>query len=65
MSSYNYLFKYIMVGNSSTLPIFPQITLKGVGKSCLLLQFTNERFRKSHEVTIGVEFGAKIIQVED
>ena len=30
----------------------------------MLLQFTNERFRKSHEVTIGVEFGAKLINVD-
>ncbi|MCL4161700.1 UNVERIFIED_CONTAM: hypothetical protein GTU68_041690, partial [Idotea baltica] len=27
--------------------------------SCLLLQFLDRRFRQKHEVTIGVEFGAK------
>ena len=36
---------------------------KGVGKSCLLLQFIDHRFRQKHEVTIGVEFGAKMITV--
>jgi GTPase SAR1 family protein len=34
-----------------------------VGKSCLLLQFIDHRFRQKHEVTIGVEFGAKMITV--
>lgn len=28
-----------------------------VGKSCLLLQFTDKRFQPVHDLTIGVEFG--------
>ena len=28
----------------------------GVGKSCLLLQFTDKRFQPVHDLTIGVEF---------
>ncbi|CAD8200001.1 unnamed protein product [Paramecium pentaurelia] len=51
--SYDYLFKYIIIGDS------------GVGKSCLLLQLLDKRFRQKHEVTIGVEFGAKPIEVDD
>ena len=47
--SYSYLFKYIIIGDT------------GVGKSCLLLQFTDNRFRKDHELTIGVEFGSRVI----
>ena len=47
MAGYNYLFKLIIIGDS------------GVGKSCLLLQFTDKRFRANHDLTIGVEFGAK------
>jgi Ras family. len=35
-----------------------------VGKSCLLLQFTDSRFRNDHDLTIGVEFGAKIVTIE-
>lgn len=31
----------------------------GVGKSCLLLQFTDKRFQPVHDLTIGVEFGAR------
>ena len=38
--------------------------MKGVGKSCLLLQFIDKRFRPKHEVTIGVEFGARMINLE-
>lgn len=37
----------------------------GVGKSCLLLQFVDKRFRQKHEVTIGVEFGARLVQLEN
>ncbi|PXF49277.1 Ras-related protein Rab-2A [Gracilariopsis chorda] len=53
MSSYAYLFKYIIIGDT------------GVGKSCLLLQFTDRRFTPIHDLTIGVEFGARIVTVED
>ena len=48
---YDHLFRYIIVGDMA------------VGKSCLLLQFTDNKFRHQHELTIGVEFGGKTIQV--
>lgn len=51
--SYSYLFKYIIIGDT------------GVGKSCLLLQFTDKRFRHDHDLTIGVEFGSRMIKIED
>jgi len=51
--SYAYLFKYIIIGDT------------GVGKSCLLLQFTDKRFRQQHDLTIGVEFGARTIQINE
>mmetsp|Transcript_14167 Transcript_14167/g.10216 ORF Transcript_14167/g.10216 Transcript_14167/m.10216 type:complete len:201 (+) Transcript_14167:39-641(+) len=51
--SYAYLFKYIIIGDT------------GVGKSCLLLQFTDKRFRQQHDLTIGVEFGARNIQISN
>ena len=35
----------------------------GVGKSCLLLQFTDKRFQPVHDLTIGVEFGARMVTV--
>ena len=34
-----------------------------MGKSCILLQFTDNKFRYQHELTIGVEFGAKTIDI--
>lgn len=36
---------------------------KGVGKSCLLLQFVDKKFRLDHDATVGVEFGAKTVNV--
>jgi Ras-related protein Rab-2A len=48
-----YLFKYIIIGDT------------GVGKSCLLLQFTDKRFQHVHDLTIGVEFGARMVQIPD
>lgn len=38
--------------------------LVGVGKSCLLLQFTDKRFQPVHDLTIGVEFGARMITID-
>merc|ERR1712170_315611 len=51
--SYAYLFKYIIIGDT------------GVGKSCLLLQFTDKRFQPVHDLTIGVEFGSRTITIDD
>ncbi|CAJ2666035.1 unnamed protein product [Trifolium pratense] len=50
--SYDYLFKYIIIGDT------------GVGKSCLLLQFTDKRFQPVHDLTIGVEFGARMLTID-
>ncbi|KJE92104.1 Ras-like protein Rab-14 [Capsaspora owczarzaki ATCC 30864] len=53
MASYNYsyIFKYIIIGDM------------GVGKSCLLHQFTEKKFLPDCPHTIGVEFGTRIIEV--
>ncbi|KAH0570887.1 Rab2a [Spironucleus salmonicida] len=51
--SYDLLMKYIIVGDTA------------VGKSCLLLQFTESRFVPVHDLTIGIEFGTKILQIEN
>ena len=40
------------------------ISCAGVGKSCLLLQFTDKRFQPVHDLTIGVEFGARMINID-
>ena len=44
-------FKFIIIGSS------------GTGKSCLLLQFTDKRFESMHDLTIGVEFGARVVSI--
>lgn len=53
MASYNYsyIFKYIIIGDM------------GVGKSCVLNQFTMSKFMADIPHTIGVEFGTRIIDV--
>lgn len=59
MSAYKYLLKFIIIGDTGNETID-----LGVGKSCLLLQFTDKRFRANHDLTIGVEFGARIISIQ-
>ncbi len=39
------------------------LTSLAVGKSNILLQFAHKKFKTDHEITIGVEFGAKNITV--
>lgn len=51
--NYNYIFKYIIIGDM------------GVGKSCLLHQFTEKKFMANCPHTIGVEFGTRIIEVDE
>ena len=50
--SHSYQFKYIIIGDAA------------VGKSCLMLNFIDKRFRSEHDLTIGVEFGSKIIDIK-
>ncbi|KAF2076492.1 hypothetical protein CYY_002232 [Polysphondylium violaceum] len=38
---------------------------QSVGKSCLLLQFTDKRFQPVHDLTIGVEFGARMVTIDN
>ena len=51
-SNYNYLFKYIIIGDPS------------VGKSNLLMKFAHNKFTDEYQATIGVEFGAKNIEID-
>ena len=52
-NNYNYLFKYIIIGDAS------------VGKSNLLMKFAHNKFTDEYQTTIGVEFGAKNIHIND
>ena len=51
--NFNYLLKYIIIGDSS------------VGKSNILLNYLEGKFYDEFQPTIGVEFGAKNIQIQD
>lgn len=46
-----YLFKYLIIGSA------------GVGKSCILHQFMENKFKSDAHHTIGVEFGSKIVNI--
>uniref|UniRef100_A0A0E0QXC9 Uncharacterized protein n=1 Tax=Oryza rufipogon TaxID=4529 RepID=A0A0E0QXC9_ORYRU len=50
--TYAYRFKFVTIGDA------------GVGKSCLLLQFTDKRFREVEDLTTGVEYGACVVTVD-
>ena len=49
----DYVFKLVLVGDS------------GVGKSCILHQFIYNRFRKNTTQTIGVDFSAKNVHIDN
>ena len=51
--NFNYLFKYIIIGDSA------------VGKSNILLRYVHDNFIEEFQSTIGVEFGAKNIQLNE
>ena len=67
--SFSYLFKYIIIGDTGEFCLSSSSNLlfylSGVGKSCISLQFIDKKFRAKHEVTIGVEFGARMIAIEN
>jgi Ras-related protein Rab-4B len=49
--SYDFLLKCLVIGEAST------------GKSCMIYQFIENRFKENPSHTIGVEFGSKILQI--
>ena len=51
--NFHYLLKYIIIGDSA------------VGKSNILLRYIHDRFNEEFHSTIGVEFGAKNLQIDD
>jgi len=51
--TYDYLFKFLIIGSA------------GVGKSCILHQFMENKFKSDAHHTIGVEFGSKIINISE
>ena len=49
--NFNYLLKFVIIGDS------------GVGKSNILLRYINNTFSDEFKTTVGVEFGAKNLEV--
>lgn len=52
-AAYDYLFKFLIIGRA------------GVGKSCILNRFIENKFKENMTHTIGVEFGSKMITVNN
>lgn len=53
MNNYDYLFKFILIGDST------------VGKTCILTRFVDGFFKQDSDPTIGVEFGSKVLKCEN
>jgi len=51
-ASYDFLIKLLLIGDS------------GVGKSCLLLRFSDDSFTTSFITTIGIDFKIKTIEID-
>lgn len=49
---FDYQFNFVIVGES------------GVGKSCIVLNFAEQKPRRQHQVTIACEFASRIIQAK-
>ncbi|XP_061637423.1 ras-related protein Rab-4B isoform X2 [Phyllopteryx taeniolatus] len=49
--TYDFLFKFLVIGSA------------GTGKSCLLHQFIESKFKQDSNHTIGVEFGSRVVNV--
>ncbi|KAG0267132.1 Ras- protein Rab-4B [Actinomortierella ambigua] len=50
-ATYDFLLKFLITGDS------------GTGKSCLLHQFVENKFKEGSTHTIGVEFGSRIVTI--
>mmetsp|Transcript_20454 Transcript_20454/g.47836 ORF Transcript_20454/g.47836 Transcript_20454/m.47836 type:complete len:210 (-) Transcript_20454:230-859(-) len=51
-TSYDYLIKLLLIGDS------------GVGKSCLLLRFSDDAFNTSFITTIGIDFKIRTVELD-
>lgn len=53
MSNWDYLSKFILIGDSS------------VGKSSILVRLTDDRFLTDPDPTVGVEFGSHVVEIPE
>ena len=52
-ATYDYLIKLLLIGDS------------GVGKSCLLLRFSDDAFNTSFITTIGIDFKIRTVEIDN
>ena len=53
MAEYDHQYKIVMVGDS------------GVGKTNILLRYTNNDYDVDSKTTLGVEFSSKLMKMDD
>jgi len=60
------LFKIIYINNNNIM-IGKVIIIgdSGVGKTTILTQFIHERYKNDHDLTIGVDFGSKYVNINN
>ena len=51
LSFYDHLIKVLIIGDQA------------VGKTCIMLRFSDDKFATSHIATIGIDFKVKMLQV--
>lgn len=60
-----YITQPIYLRISLHYQLLKYILLLAVGKSCLLIQFTDKRFQSQYDLTIGVEFASRNIMIDN
>ena len=62
--NYDALFKVLVIGDSRKFQFFIHFEI-GVGKSSILVRLIENAFHENHNVTIGVEFGNYVMQIDN
>lgn len=60
MDDNDIVFKIIVIGQTCT-----NLLIVGVGKSSLLLKYIKGEFSQDYNVTVGVEFSSKTVEVNE
>ncbi|CAG8541168.1 10496_t:CDS:2, partial [Acaulospora colombiana] len=63
-AAYDYLIKLLLIGDSGGILTFIRSSWIGVGKSCLLLRFSDDSFTPSFITTIGIDFKIRTIELD-
>ena len=53
IGNYDYIFKILLLGDSS------------VGKTCILLRYSDDTFTENHISTIGLDYRFKLVTLEN